>query len=318
MVDNFFLLGLVSRYKIFIFQRTLFTKKIAKMVDKIKARGKEIIFETDDLVFDTKFIQNTDFYKNKMTSLEKMQYEEGVGRQILVDPYVKTCTTTTKYLAKILGGYGKDVFVVKNKMSEKEVGICEGILENISRADDGFVRVGYFSGTASHNLDFASISEAVFWVMEKHEKVRLLLAGPLEVGEKFEKFGERVERLPLVPRGEHYKNIWKADINLAPLVLGDPFCEAKSELKFFEAGILGIPTVAVKNETYSGAISDGEDGFLAGDAKEWAEKISKLVEDENLRKKMGERAREKVLWEYTTKSSHEEEYYNYLRGKLKT
>jgi O-antigen biosynthesis protein len=316
MTDNPFLPKLVSRYKIFIFQRVLFSGKVAKMVDNIKSQNKEIIFETDDLVFDKKFIQETDYYKNKMSFLEKMQYKEGVGQEIIVDPYVKVCTTTTTYLGKILEEYGKKVFIVKNKLSEQEVEICEGILKNIPRIKDGYVRLGYFSGTASHNLDFAVITEAIFEIMKKYEKVKLLLAGPLDTENKLNEFGSRVERLPLVPRGRHYENIFKANINLAPLVLGDPYCEAKSELKFFEAGILEVPTVAIRNQTYIETISDGEDGFLAKNKSEWVEKISRLIEDENLRRVMGKKAREKVLWEYTTKNSHEEQYYNYLRKKL--
>ena len=44
---------------------------------------KEIIFETDDLVFDPKFIQATDLYKNKMNAAEKLQYQKGVGEEII-------------------------------------------------------------------------------------------------------------------------------------------------------------------------------------------------------------------------------------------
>ena len=316
LIDNPFLLGLVSRYKVFIFQRVLFSHKIAKMVDKIKSQGKEIIFETDDLVFDKKFIQSTDYYKNKMTSLEKMQYDEGVGRQILLDPYVKVCTTTTTYLANILKGYGKEVFVVKNKFSDHELEITENILKNIPKIKDAFFRIGYFSGTASHNLDFATITDALLEIMKKYPRVRLLLAGPLDTDSRLGEFKKRIDILPLVSRDKYYENVWKADINVYPLVKDDPFCESKSEIRFIEAGILKVPTVAIRNQTYSEAISDGVDGFLAETWEEWVEKISRLVEDENLRHKMGEKAREKVLQDYTIKNSHEEKYYNYLRERL--
>lgn len=316
LVDNPFLFWLVSRYKVFIFQRVLFSHKIARMVDEIKSQKKEIIFETDDLVFDKEFIQKTDYYKNNLNSLDKMQYDEGVGRQILLDSYVKVCTTTTEYLAEILRSYEKKVFIVKNKLSKKEVEICENVLQNTPKLKDGFVRLGYFSGTASHNKDFSVITEAVLLIMEKYDKVKLVLAGPLEIDRRFGKFEKRIERLPLVPRGKHYENIFRADINLAPLVLNDPFCEAKSELKFFEAGILKVPTVAIKNQTFSMAISDGQDGFLADSKEEWIEKISRLIENEVLRHKIGEEARRKVLRDYTIRNSREEEYYNYLREKL--
>ncbi|MCX6763727.1 MAG: glycosyltransferase, partial [Candidatus Moranbacteria bacterium] len=118
------------------------------------------------------------------------------------------------------------------------------------------------------------------------------------------------------PRQKHFQNISRCEIILAPLEVGNPFCEAKSELKFFEAGILEVPTVAVKNQTFSEAIIDGVDGFLAGNSQEWFEKMEKLILNDNLRQEMGKKAREKVLEKYTTKNAKNERYYSYLRSKL--
>lgn len=314
--DNPFLAKYADKFKIFIFHRTLSTSAVAKLVRKIKEQKKEIIFEADDLVFDARYIKETDLYKSKMTIFEKMQYEKGVGEEILKDEYVEVCTTSTSYLAKILEGYGKKVFISKNKISNYELEVCENILKNIPKVKDGFVRIGYFSGTHSHNKDFASITSALMEVLEKYPKTKLYLAGPLDTDDRLNQFKKRVVILPLVPRDKYYGNVWKADINLYPLVPGDPFCESKSEIRFIEAGILKIPTVAVKNQTYSEAIEDGVNGFLAKNQEEWVEKISRLIDDENLKQEMGEKAREKVLREYTNKNSHNEEYYGYLRSRM--
>jgi glycosyltransferase involved in cell wall biosynthesis len=320
--DNPFLSKFADRFEIFIFHRTFVTEKVASFITRIKKQNKEIIFETDDLVFDGERAKTMEAYKN-MSDLEKERYANGIGREILTDEYVKTCTTTTSYLAKILESYGKKVFVVPNKLSNDDLEIAEKILEkrkelsSLGRlAPDGEIRIGYFSGTMSHNRDFTTISEALLEVMEKYSQVRLILAGPLEIENKLNKFQERIEQLPFANRAKHFANIAGVDINLAPLEMNDPFCEAKSELKFFEAGIVGVPTVAVKNQTYSEAIENGVDGFLAGDTAEWVENISKLIEDRDFRIQMGEAAREKALRKYTNKNSNNEEYYNYLKSKL--
>jgi glycosyltransferase involved in cell wall biosynthesis len=255
--------------------------------------------------------------------LEKKQYEKGVGEEILQDPYVKICTTTTTYLANILEGYSKKVFVVPNKLSNPDLEIADEILENRkelsslrSLAPDGEIRIGYFSGTLSHNRDFATIANALLEIMEKYPQVRLVLVGPLDVKNALSKFSARIEQLPFVDRKKHFRNIASVDINLAPLELGEPFCEAKSELKFFEAGIVGVPTVAVKNQTFSEAIMDGVDGFLAKDIAEWVEKLEKLIVNPELRAEMGEAAREKALRYYTNKNSDNEKYYAYLRSRI--
>jgi glycosyltransferase involved in cell wall biosynthesis len=314
IVDNPSLLKLVDEFKIFIFHKTTYTEKIAKVVEKIKAQKKEIIFDTDDLNFDPKYVAQMDYFKNAGEA-ERAQLAKGLGREILEDDYVKVVTTTTTYLAKILEGKGKKVFVVKNKICNAELGLANKLWETGRKAKDDFVYLGYFSGTPSHNKDFATITDVLIAVMREYKNTKLILAGPLEKESGLNDFSDRIITLPLVPRGEHYRNIQKADINLVPLE-NTPFCESKSELKFFESGVLSIPTAATRNETFSGAIEDGVTGFLASDTLEWTEKLGRLIEDESLRKEMGTRAREKTLKDYTNKNSHSEEYYNYLSKNL--
>jgi O-antigen biosynthesis protein len=316
VLDHPWLPKFADKFKIFIFNRTMVTAKAKKLIVEIKKQNKEIIFDTDDLVFDAEYMHQTESYQ-RMNALEKKQYEKGVGEEILKDPYVKVCTATTSFIKNIVEEkYGKKVFINKNKINNCEVEIAEKILAGKSITDSKEIKLGYFSGTMSHNKDFATITEALFQIMEKYSQVKLFLVGPLNVENKLNEFKNRIIHSGLVSIKKHYENISSVDINLAPLVKNDPFCEAKSELTFFEAGILKVPTVAVRNQTFSNAINDGEDGFLADNVEEWVEKISRLVEDKNLRKKMGEKAREKVLRDYTNKNSHNEEYYNFLKSKL--
>ena len=315
--DNPFLVKRADKFKIFIFHRTLFTPALGEFISRIKERKKEIIFETDDLVFDAGYIQAADLYKNKMNAAEKTQYKNGIGAEILKDSYAKVCVTTTAYLGEILKGCGKKVFVSRNKISNRELEIADDILKNIPKEKDGYIRIGYFSGTASHNKDFAYIIPAIAVILEKYPKTKLYLAGPLDIENQLDIYKSRIIILPFVPRERYYENLWKVDINLAPLVPNDPFCEAKSEIKFIEPGILGIPTVAIKNGTFSGVMADGVNGFLAENKEEWVEKIGYLIENAELRKKIGQNAREKVLRDYTNKNSHNEEFYEYLRNRIK-
>ncbi|EKD58673.1 MAG: group 1 glycosyl transferase [uncultured bacterium] len=316
MQDNPFLAGFEKKFKVFVFHRTLHTPSIAKLIEKIKKQGKEIIFDSDDLVFDVKYVHQTDHYKN-MSFFEKKQYKKGIGEELLNDPYVKTCTTSTEFIASKLREYGKNVFVTTNKLSNQWMAIADDLLQNKMEEKNGRknVRIGYFSGTIGHNKDFATISDALVEILEKYPQAEIFLAGPLELEEKFAKFPQRIIRCPYVPREKHFENVFYCDVVLAPLEM-DEFSVGKSELKFSEAGLLEVPVVAVRNQTFSKAIIDGENGFLADHAEEWIEKLSELIEKPELRKSMGKKAREKVLHDYTTKNSHSEEYYEYLRGKI--
>lgn len=314
--DNPFLRTYVKKFKVFIFHRVLFTPAVQKMLTDIKKQKKEIIFETDDLVYDPKFLQHMDYYQ-QMNRLEKKLYENGVGGEIIRDDYVKTCTTTTTFLAEKLKAEGKNVFIVPNKLSKEDMIWTKEILENQKVKKSEEVIIGYFSGTISHNKDFATITKPLLQILGKYPQVKLFLAGPLDPEDKLvHKFRDRIINTPYVPRKEHFKNIASVDINISPLEIGNPFCEGKSELKFFEAGILKVPTVAAATQSFKEAIEDGVDGFVANGASEWATKLEKLILDRELRKKMGENAYRKTKESYLVQNAKNTKYYAYLKEKI--
>jgi glycosyltransferase involved in cell wall biosynthesis len=76
------------------------------------------------------------------------------------------------------------------------------------------------------------------------------------------------------------------DVNLAPLEVGNPYCEAKSELKFFEAALVGVPTVASPTQPFRDAMRHGETGFVASTPETWFAHITALLSDEALRQRV--------------------------------
>lgn len=313
------LMHYASKFKVFIFHRVFYSEKIQKMITRIKSENKEIIFETDDLVFDGPLFHKTETYQ-QMNALEKQQYSKGIGKEILENAYVKTCTTTTSFLAEKLRQLHKQVFIVPNKLSLNDLRIVKEIEKKRKKTQlstlKSQITIGYFRGSAGHDSDFATITNPLIQILEKYPNTKLFIAGGLKLEDRLQKYKERIILSPYVERAKHFENVSKIDIALAPLVKNDPFCEAKSELKFPGAGILEIPIVAVRNQTFSEAIKDGIDGFLAETEAEWFEKIEKLILDENLRKEMGRQARKTAMEKYTTKNARNEEYYDYLKSKL--
>ncbi len=81
--------------------------------------------------------------------------------------------------------------------------------------------------------------------------------------------------------------IAETDVNLAPLDLTSPFCNAKSELKFFEAAAVGVPTIASAMEPFAAAIEHGVPGFLARDPGEWRDTLELLVASRARRRQVG-------------------------------
>ena len=310
--DNPFLLSYAEQFSVFVFHRVLYTGQAKKLFERLKELKKEIIFETDDLVYDPQLLVHMDYFQ-KMNSLERKLYEHGVGGEMLADAYVKVATTTTSFLAEKLRALGKQVFIVPNKLSAHDVALAEAAWEHKGVGREGIVRVGYLSGTPSHNKDFATLTDALVRLFQNFPQMRLILTGPIDTDSALSPYESQIERVPLIPREKFFGHIATLDINLAPLELDNPFCESKSELKFFEAGIVGVPTVAVANRTFREAIEDGVDGFVANGMEEWVEKLGKLISDKEARIAMGEKARQTTLTRYTTGSSWNEEYGAYIK-----
>jgi glycosyltransferase involved in cell wall biosynthesis len=95
------------------------------------------------------------------------------------------------------------------------------------------------------------------------------------------------------------RQIAQVDINIAPLV-DNPQRRAKSPVKYLEAALVGVPTVASRLDPYQNDIADGTTGLLAATNEEWVDCLTRLKEGAGLRRRMGEAARDHVLAQHTT------------------
>lgn len=65
----------------------------------------------------------------------------------------------------------------------------------------------------------------------------------------------------------------------------------------------GVPVVAANAGVNAEIIKDGDNGFLASNTREWIKKLTILIEDKELRRKMGDRGRQTVERLYSVKSN---------------
>src|SRR4030067_1460609 len=298
---------LTSRFNIFIFHRVIHDKYVSLVIDDIKMKHKTIIFEIDDLVYDPKYVPYLDYYRH-MGKEEKRWYENGIGREILSDPYVETCTVSTDFLAKAINNDHptKKVFILRNKLAMDQIKYADMVFSkrNEIKPKDGKIRIGYFSGSKSHDRDFGSISDILFEILKKNKNVVLMIVGFLTPDKKFTEIKGQIECHSFVSIKKLPELIMRSDINIAPLEIDNPFCNAKSELKFFEAGILEIPTVASSTDAFRYAINDGVNGFLAFNKHQWKVGIERLIEDKERRESIGKQARLDTLKRHTVVGKH--------------
>ena len=273
-------------------------KRIVEVLEYCRVNHIKTIFDIDDYVFEPAIIDDIAGVAY-LDEKQRADYEWGVRAYRSLAFCCEHVTTTTDYLATKMRELGRDVTVVPNTVNLAQRALAETLLQQRER-DDQTVRICYFSGSKTHARDFAECAEAVQATLRKYPQVVFRLVGLLDLDDSWVPFAERIERFGFMSPLDMLANMAEGDINLAPLEEGNSFCEGKSELKFFEAGLVEVPTVASRSVTYKAAIDDGKTGFLASDVKEWSDKLARLVESSSLRAQIGKNARSKALSAFST------------------
>ncbi len=133
----------------------------------------------------------------------------------------------------------------------------------------------------------------------------------------FEKIGERYphvelkivcdtffdcDRMKVIKKawssGEEVADLQGFDIGLMPLV-DDPWSWGKCGLKILQYQGVGVPVVCTPVGINKDLVEDGVNGYWAMTQEEWEKKLSLLIEDSELRERMGREGRKRVLENYT-------------------
>jgi glycosyltransferase involved in cell wall biosynthesis len=91
------------------------------------------------------------------------------------------------------------------------------------------------------------------------------------------------------------------DIGIYPLV-DDPFVYGKSGLKAIVYMAMGLPVVASAIGTTPLVVRDGENGFLVKSEDEWLKALRRLIDDPELRSRLGEQARRDAVARFSVQA----------------
>ena len=172
------------------------------------------------------------------------------------------------------------------------------IKEDIKRG--GKLKLGYY-GTLTHSKDLFLIKNVILKLKEKYDFDFEVIGGFNESDNVNENWFKPIK---LPPNNMDFEKFmaWLSDnvnwdVGIVPLE-DSPFNQCKSELKFIELAILGIPGVYSDMCVYNNVVEDNVDGFLAKTDDEWISNIEKLISDRNLRRYIRNNALNKVLEDY--------------------
>jgi len=286
-----FQLSMAQNASHIIIYRSPISPELLRLCHLAKEYGKPVFFDIDDLVFDTVYTDQLS-YTQGLNSVEKGNYDAGVRNYGYMLENCDGAITSTNQLQEELYKYQSKVLLNRNLASDDLIAISSQYIKDYSQTSD-IVKVGYFSGSISHNENFELIKPAIKQLLTKYSNVQLHIVGILDIPKDMEPFENQIVTHDYVDWDKLPALISEVDINLAPLV-DSIFNRAKSEIKWIEAALVKVPTVASNIGAFSDAVVDGETGLLATD-DQWFDKLEALVLSPELRQKIADAAYRAVL-----------------------
>jgi glycosyltransferase involved in cell wall biosynthesis/SAM-dependent methyltransferase len=291
----------LDSYAAFVLHRVAWDKSFERFVELANERRKPVIFDTDDLVFvpeAMRFVAALD----DMSSTERELYEDGVRRYRETLSVLRIATVSTESLREAAADVADRVLVVPNAVSDEMVHLADAALVARVAHPSGDLTIAYLSGTPTHNRDFLEAADAVLWALERYAFVKFMAVGHLQLDERFDRFGARVDHVPLQPWQRLPELLARVDINLAPLEPANPFTDAKSCLKYLEAGLVAVPTVASARPDFVRVIEHEKNGLLADTPGEWQQALQLLIDSPERRHSIGAAAYEDVRARHTVRA----------------
>lgn len=279
-----------------IVHRVAYDSYVERIFSSLHQRNALVVLDTDDFLYDPsimRWIDSPDFQDPIRAAL----YRRELLRHRATLEHCDAVMVSTDYLAGLMAPFGKLVLVHRNAFNLEMLALSEQAVQHRTASAERVV-IGYASGTRTHDHDFSLIQPALRAVMERHPQVELWLMGAVDPKQDWGALQDRVRTFPLVPWRELPERLAQLDINLAPLLPESPFNQAKSEIKFMEAALVRVPTIASQTDAFIHAIRQGETGLLAGSADAWQSALELLVENPPLRASIGAAACADVLARY--------------------
>jgi glycosyltransferase involved in cell wall biosynthesis len=175
-------------------------------------------------------------------------------------------------------------------------------------ADENSILIGFF-GSSSHVADLDEILEPIIQILREYDNVFLGLSCEYDMALHLCMRNHKVPSNKLVYFDcvsyiDYPYKLTCFDIALAPL-RNTIFNRCRTPLKLCEYGALSIPYVASKvaNNQRLHIESSGVGGFIADTTDDWYKHLKTLIDNPELRKKMGEEFKEFVYNHYDVTQS---------------
>jgi glycosyltransferase involved in cell wall biosynthesis len=275
-------LYLVRKYQVVFVQRECFMLGISFFERQFAKSGARLIFDFDDSIW----LQNVSDANKTFVWLKNPQKTAKIiassSLVIAGNPYLK------KYASR----YNTNVVIVPTTIDTDEYRKIE--------IDKGKKIIIGWSGSITTIKHFEYAIPFLKEIKNKfHDLVEFRVIGDVNyVNEELE-----IKGLAWNKKRE-IEDLSSFDIGIMPLP-DDEWAKGKCGLKGLQYMALEIPTIMSPVGVNTDIIEDGVNGFLAAEINEWVNKLTLLIESEQLRRDIGFNARKTVVKKYSVQSNKE-------------
>ena len=242
----------------------------------LRAKGVPLVYDFDDAVF-VRYKSPTNGY---------LSYLKCPGKTATICKIAQHVMVNNNYLEEYARLHSRIVHQVPTTIETDDYRV-------IPRAPNDVPIVGW---TGSHSTaSYVKVLAPVLRDLARTYRFELKMVG----APGFTLPGVNVKAIPWNARTE-VSDLQDIDIGIKPLP-DDPWSRGKGAMKELQYMALGIPAIASPIGGAAEAISDDRNGFLAGDANEWATKLRALLESTSLRQRLGMAGRKAVESWYSAK-----------------
>lgn len=259
-----------------------FLDQFEKIINIAREKGKPVIYEIDDLLFELPEdhpYRRLHYFTPALLPMLRAVIEADV------------VTTTTPLLQSCLLPFNPNTWILPNYLDDR---LWTNHSLQTKRAQSPII-VGYM-GSDSHLTDLETITPVFLNLLERYgDRIIIKFWGGPPPSAILNCHNVEWVPLELTNYSEFVEYFSQQEIDLFIAPLADLlFNRCKSAIKFLEYSSLGVPGVYSRLAPYEAVVDHGTNGFLAYSLEDWENHLVQLIESPSLRHEMGEKAKETV------------------------
>lgn len=262
-----------SDYDVVVLQQPRGTAWL-KLIRGLQSQGIKVVYEVDDYLHAIRKMEDHDYAEYfDVAALHSLELNMRVADAMIV---------STDFINRRYRRFNKTVYTCRN-------GVDMGRYR-LTRPPRPTVNIGW-AGATGHQKAMTPWLNAVGNVMATHPATCFVSIGQDFAAAFREPFPNRSVSIPFTLIDQYPAAMTMFDVALAPAGKGN-FFKGKSDLRWIEAGALGIPIIA--DPVVYPDIEHGVNGFHASSPEEMQDLLTTLVGDKDLRDRVGAAAKEYV------------------------